>query len=56
MGRPGLDAARYMVEYTGIPLSPEEAMASMEQRQEELFQKVCLFDVNNYTRLKRLLR
>jgi pseudouridine-5'-monophosphatase len=40
MGRPGLDAARFLVEYTGIPLTPEEVMKSMEKRQEELFQKV----------------
>ncbi|CAD6575292.1 MAG: hypothetical protein CYPHOPRED_005672 [Cyphobasidiales sp. Tagirdzhanova-0007] len=40
MGRPGLDAARYLVEYTGIPLSPEEAMRLTERRQEELFIKV----------------
>ena len=43
MGRPGLDAARYLVEYTGIPLSPEEAMRLTERRQEELFIKVCIF-------------
>lgn len=40
MGRPGLDAARFVVEYTGIPVSPEQLMKDMEKRQEELFQKV----------------
>lgn len=40
MGRPGLDAAKYLVDFTGIPLTPEEAMKKMEGRQEELFQKV----------------
>jgi len=42
MGRPGLDAARFLVEFTGIPLTPEEAMKQMEQRQEDLFKKVRL--------------
>ncbi|KAK9898284.1 HAD-like protein [Cystobasidium minutum MCA 4210] len=40
MGRPGLDAARYLVEFTGIPMTPEEAMKAMEKRQEELFTQV----------------
>lgn len=34
------DAARYLVEFTGIPMTPEEAMKAMEKRQEELFTQV----------------
>lgn len=40
MGRPGLDAAKFLVDYTGIPMTPEQVMTSMEKRQEELFRKV----------------
>lgn len=34
------DAARYLVEFTGIPMNPEDAMKAMENRQEELFTQV----------------
>lgn len=42
MGRPGLDACQFLVDYTKIPMKAEEVMKAMETRQEELFQKVCL--------------
>lgn len=40
MGRPGLDAAQYLVDFTGIPVTAQEAMSAMEKRQEELFRQV----------------
>ena len=40
MGRPGLDAARFVIDFTGIPMTPEEALQKMEARQAELFTQV----------------
>ncbi|KAL7006285.1 hypothetical protein EMMF5_004171 [Cystobasidiomycetes sp. EMM_F5] len=40
MGRPGLDAAQFLVDFTKIPLTAMEAMTKMEKRQEELFRQV----------------
>jgi len=41
MGRPGLDAAQFLVDFTGIPVTAQDAVKAMEKRQEELFRQVA---------------
>ncbi|KAM0754059.1 hydrolase [Meredithblackwellia eburnea MCA 4105] len=40
MGRPALDAARYLISATQIPLTPEEIMSKMQVRLNEVFKSV----------------